>query len=122
MCRGYGCEDHFLENDTITHSWEVLGELMKSVETENMICDFGMYEHTVHNIFMYNVIECTYVLLYCYRPVLYKAVRYNCRVIVYNKRIILIRPKLHLAMDGVYGEARWFTAWTRHRYLYRNGH
>lgn len=25
---GYGCEDHFLELDTIDHSWEVLGDII----------------------------------------------------------------------------------------------
>ena len=26
---GYGCEDHFLEQDTYIHSWEVLCELLE---------------------------------------------------------------------------------------------
>lgn len=26
---GYGCEDHFLEYDTVEHSWEVLGEILE---------------------------------------------------------------------------------------------
>ena len=43
LFRGYGCEDHFLENDTLTHSWEVLAELIKSPDTEGLICDVGMY-------------------------------------------------------------------------------
>lgn len=39
---GYGCADHFLENDTIHHSFEVLAELMNATETQNLICDVGM--------------------------------------------------------------------------------
>ena len=41
--------------------------------------------------------------------------RYNCRVVFYNKQIVLIRPKLHLAIDRNYREQRWFTAWTKTR-------
>lgn len=46
-------------------------------------------------------------------PVLHKGVRYNCRVIMLRKQILLIRPKLHLADDGNYREGRYFSAWTR---------
>jgi NAD+ synthase (glutamine-hydrolysing) len=45
--------------------------------------------------------------------VLHKSVRYNCRVLFYNGQILLVRPKLHLAMDGNYREGRWFTAWAK---------
>lgn len=40
---------------------------------------------------------------------------YNCRVIVHNKQILLIRPKLWLANDGNYREMRYFTPWMKHR-------
>ena len=40
---GYGCADHFLENDTIQHSFEVLAELMTASETQDLLCDVGMY-------------------------------------------------------------------------------
>lgn len=42
---------------------------------------------------------------------MYKSVRYNCRVFILNGRILLIRPKMHLANDGNYRETRWFTEW-----------
>ena len=48
---------------------------------------------------------------------MFKGVRYNCRIVFHNKQIVLIRPKLHLAMDGIYYEARWFTAWSKYRYV-----
>lgn len=32
---GYGCEDHFCENDTIEHSWEVL--LVCYVQSVSMV-------------------------------------------------------------------------------------
>jgi NAD+ synthase (glutamine-hydrolysing) len=88
---GYGCGDHFLEYDTVIHSWEVLAELLKSPVTKGLIMDVGM----------------------C---LMHHHVRYNCRVIFYNSQIILIRPKMSLAMDKNYREQRWFTPWTKTRW------
>ncbi|KAJ3269634.1 glutamine-dependent NAD(+) synthetase [Terramyces sp. JEL0728] len=85
---GYGCNDHFLEQDTITHSFEVLAELLQAPECQNIMGDVGM-------------------------PVIHCGVRYNCRVIFYNKEILLIRPKKYLANDGNYREMRWFTPWMK---------
>ena len=45
------------------------------------------------------------------------SVYYNCRVIVYNKFIYLIRPKLWLANDGNYRERRYFQCWREQRYV-----
>ena len=87
---GYGCEDHFLEEDTFLHSWECLAQILKGELTEEILCDIGM-------------------------PVMHKNVRYNCRVFVLNGEILLIRPKLILASDGNYREQRWFAAWQRRR-------
>ena len=42
MYRGYGCADHFLENDTELHSFEVLAELLQSQDTSDLLCDVGM--------------------------------------------------------------------------------
>jgi len=39
---GYSCEDHFLEADTESHSWEVLAALLKLQYCSTMLCDFGM--------------------------------------------------------------------------------
>lgn len=75
--------------------------------------------HGKHHVRLWNVRvkneSYNEVKISVFRPVLYKAVRYNCRVIVYNHRILLIRPKLNLAMSGNYREARWFTPWARQR-------
>ncbi|KAI7899195.1 uncharacterized protein BX663DRAFT_538097 [Cokeromyces recurvatus] len=84
---GYGCQDHFLEGDTYLHSWEVLAEILKSEEAKDMILDIGM-------------------------PVMHKSVKYNCRVIIADGKIVLIRPKIYLANDGNYREMRFFTPWT----------
>ena len=48
---------------------------------------------------------------------MHRNVRYNCRVIFFNRKILLIRPKMHLAMDGNYREGRWFTPWNRPRFV-----
>jgi NAD+ synthase (glutamine-hydrolysing) len=87
---GYGCEDAFLEGDTLRHSWECLAEILRGDLTDGIVCDVGM-------------------------PVMHRGVRYNGRVLLLNRRILLIRPKMILADDGNYREPRWFAAWQRPR-------
>ncbi|RKO97911.1 hypothetical protein CXG81DRAFT_27171 [Caulochytrium protostelioides] len=89
---GYGCNDHFYENDTYTHSWEVLAQLLQHPECRDILIDVGM-------------------------PVRYRNTHYNCRVIFLNSKIVLIRPKLYLANDGNYREMRWFTPWSHPKTL-----
>jgi NAD+ synthase (glutamine-hydrolysing) len=83
---GYGCEDHFLENDTFDHCWESLMKLLSLGVTDGMVCDFGM-------------------------PVLHGGVRYNCRVLCHDRKLLLIRPKSALADGGNYREGRYFAAY-----------
>lgn len=85
---GYGCFDHFLEGDTILHSWQILCELLSNKETFGLLIDIGM-------------------------PILHRSTLYNCRVIFLNGKIVLIRPKMWLANDGNYRELRYFSPWTR---------
>ena len=59
---GYGCEDHFLETDTFIHAWEILGQILDSDLTDNILCDIGM-------------------------PIIHKSVKYNCRVLCLNRNI-----------------------------------
>ncbi|RGB23910.1 glutamine-dependent NAD synthetase with GAT domain-containing protein [Rhizophagus diaphanus] len=89
---GYGCLDHFLEGDTYLHSWEMMGKILQFDEAKNILLDIGM-------------------------PVVHKNVKYNCRVIILNGKILLIRPKLFLANDGNYRELRYFSAWSPARYV-----
>ncbi|XP_048217418.1 glutamine-dependent NAD(+) synthetase-like [Perognathus longimembris pacificus] len=89
---GYGCWDHYYESDTLLHSLEVLKALLESPVTQDIICDVGM-------------------------PVMHRNVRYNCRVIFLNRRILLIRPKTALANQANYRELRWFTPWARSRQI-----
>lgn len=85
---GYSCEDHFHEPDTYLHCWEVLLEILMSPISQNMLIDVGM-------------------------PIMHRNVAYNCRVVLYNKQILLIRPKMAMCDDGCYRETRWFSAWTK---------
>ncbi|GAB1607783.1 glutamine-dependent NAD(+) synthetase-like isoform X1 [Argonauta hians] len=87
---GYTCCDHFLEEDTFQHSLEVLSEIMVDQDCQGIVCDVGM-------------------------PVVHNDIAYNCRVIFYNKKILLIRPKKNLCNDGNYREMRWFTGWNKTR-------
>lgn len=68
---GYGCEDHFLESDTVLHAWESLKTIL------------------VHD-------SCTDILLDIGIPLHHNGVLYNCRVICLNRKIILIRPKVSI--------------------------
>jgi len=61
--------------------------LLDEGASDGLVCDFGM-------------------------PVLHGGVRYNCRVICYNRRVLLIRPKTAMADNGNYREGRYFTAYT----------
>lgn len=69
---GYGCLDHFLEGDTFLHAWEMLAQILTDPLCQDIVVDVGM-------------------------PVRHRNVRYNCRVVLFNKRIVLIRPKMWLA-------------------------
>lgn len=87
---GYGCEDHFLEQDTETHAWEVLAQIIVEGLTDDMLCDFGILAT-------------------------HRGARFNCRVFVLDGNVLLIRPKSILAGEGNYREGRYFAAWPAHR-------
>uniref|UniRef100_G3PNJ7 Glutamine-dependent NAD(+) synthetase n=1 Tax=Gasterosteus aculeatus aculeatus TaxID=481459 RepID=G3PNJ7_GASAC len=94
---GYGCADHFYESDTLLHSFQVLRKLLESPVTQDIICDVGM-------------------------PIMHHNVRYNCRVLFLNRKILLIRPKMLMANYGVYRELRWFSPWKQLRSVITQGH
>jgi len=87
---GYGCEDHFNERDTEVHSWECIAALIRDGYSDGIVVDLGT-------------------------PVTHKGVRYNCRIFLLNKRVLLVRPKLDLANDGNYREPRYFSTWARRK-------
>ncbi|PGH12189.1 hypothetical protein AJ80_06809 [Polytolypa hystricis UAMH7299] len=53
------------------------------------------------------------ILLDIGMPVQHRNIRYNCRIICLNGKILFIRPKLWLANDGNYREMRYFSPWLR---------
>ena len=55
--------------------------------------------------------------LFFYRPIAHKNIKYNCRVIILDRKILLIRPKLYLANDGNYREMCYFTPWSPVRHV-----
>ncbi|WEW54696.1 glutamine-dependent NAD(+) synthetase [Emydomyces testavorans] len=89
---GYDCLDHFLENDVYLHSWEMMARILADKECHGILLDIGM-------------------------PVLHRNLRFNCRVIAIDGKILLIRPKIWLANDGNYREMRYFTPWERPRHV-----
>ena len=90
------------------HSWEVLAKILGSDEVEDVVCDIGMYARLSFALFR---LVCSPFR----RPIIHKNVNYNCRVIIHNKKILLIRPKMWMANDGNYRELRYFTPWMRQR-------
>ncbi|KAI0539198.1 carbon-nitrogen hydrolase [Xylaria digitata] len=82
---GYGCLD---QGDTFAHSWEVLAQIISDEVCKDMLIDLGM--------------GCRH-----------RNVRYNCRVLCTYKKVLFIRPKMSPANDGLYREARHFTAWVK---------
>lgn len=89
---GYSCGDHFFEADTCNHSYDVLARLLKNKSWSDIICDVGL-------------------------PVMHAGKLYNCRVLFLNGKILLIRPKMCLAITGNYREGRWFSPWSRHPHM-----
>ena len=89
---GYGCLDHFLEQDIYLHCWEMLTRILENKLCHGILLDIGM-------------------------PIIHRNCRYNCRVVALDGKILLIRPKIHLCNDGNYREMRFFTPWGRPRHV-----
>ncbi|KAK4228275.1 hypothetical protein QBC38DRAFT_475747 [Podospora fimiseda] len=87
---GYSCLDHFHELDIFEHSLEMLRRLLLDESCYGILLDVGL-------------------------PILHRNIKYNCRVIALDGKILLIRPKMWLANDGNYREMRHFTPWMRPR-------
>ena len=79
---GYTCEDHFLEAETTQHSIESLAAIVASGVSDGMLVDVGL-------------------------PFCFGGVLYNCRALLLDGRLLLIRPKTALADDLCYRESRW---------------
>jgi predicted amidohydrolase len=90
-CRRYA---ESCSGDTILHSWEVLAKILQSEEAKGIVCDVGMsvilIQSGVGPLRSHN------------RPVIHKNTSYNCRVVIHDGKIVLIRPKMWMANDGNY--------------------
>jgi NAD+ synthase (glutamine-hydrolysing) len=96
---GYSCQDHFLERETHELSFNVIRNLLKDRSLDDILIVIGT-------------------------PVIHNDVRYNTNMYLYNGQIVLIRPKMLLADDGNYREARWFTPWPLEKFeefTYKDG-
>jgi NAD+ synthase (glutamine-hydrolysing) len=89
---GYGCLDHFHEEDTALHSWETLAKIISDPICKGMLISLGL-------------------------PVRHRNVRYNCVALCTYKHIYFLRPKMSLANDGLYREMRHFTPWVKSRQM-----
>lgn len=125
LSSGYGCLDHFLEGYYCTTPllaphiyvpfqgirYSILGKFLLKFYHQRK--HWGSYvtseckSHLSTHLITLNASKI--------RPVVHKNVIYNCRVIVHDKKILLIRPKMWLANDGNYRELRYFTPWAKHR-------
>ncbi|KAL9078725.1 MAG: hypothetical protein Q9157_002370 [Trypethelium eluteriae] len=85
---GYGLLDHFLELDTVMHCWEIVAEILRDKDLYGIVIDVGL-------------------------PVIHRGVLLNCRCIIVDGDIKLIRPKMTLASEGQFRENRYFAAWPR---------
>ena len=86
---GYSCQDHFYESETYMLSMNIVRNICNDNElTKEIMLVLGI-------------------------PVIHNGVKYNTMTFISNGEIILIRPKINLADDGNYREARWFTSWSK---------
>ena len=86
---GISCGEHFLEPDTIYHSWESLESILKltkSAPYDDMLCVIGM-------------------------PVNYRRELYNTAVFIFAGKILLIRPRVVQTDGVVFKASRYFAAW-----------
>lgn len=68
------------------HSWEVVGEIIKSGVTNGIVCDIGM-------------------------GLIHHGKLYNSRLVILDGQIKGIRAKMNLADGDNYYETRWFGFW-----------
>mmetsp|Transcript_30545 Transcript_30545/g.42038 ORF Transcript_30545/g.42038 Transcript_30545/m.42038 type:complete len:1359 (-) Transcript_30545:23-4099(-) len=85
---GYSCGDHFLELDTYLHCEQSLAAILQHPDlTNDILCDIGC-------------------------PIMHNNNRYNCRVYILNRQIVLISPKVYPSDDKIsYHEKRFFASW-----------
>lgn len=83
---GYSCQDHFREKENYFLAMNIIKKIIESGLTDNMLVVIG-------------------------NPIIYNNKKYNTMTYILNNEIKLIRPKITLADDGNYREARFFSSW-----------
>lgn len=86
---GYSCEDHYKELDTERMCWKILSEILQ----EPGVCEDD-------------------ILITTSMPILHQMQMLNAQIVIYNRNIVLIRPKLFLADGKNYYESRFFKPYT----------
>lgn len=86
------CGDHFNEYDTLTHSWQVIGDILKSGVTNGIVSLVSS-------------------------PVSHHGNLYNCTLILLDSKIKGIRAKMNLADNDGYYETRWFGQWRERKQI-----
>ena len=83
---GYGCEDHFFEKEVGENCWELLAlilEFNKEIGNRKTLVEVGT-------------------------PISVNGNLYNCSLLIWYDRIVVVRPKENLAEGGLFNEARHF--------------
>ena len=83
---GYSCQDHFREKENYFLAMNIIKKIIESGLTDNMLVVIG-------------------------NPIIFNNKKYNTMTYILNNEIKLIRPKITLADDGNYREARFFSSW-----------
>lgn len=93
----------------MSNSWyrhPFLGGLNQTLDRTRYIWNSLWCRHVSLLFFFQKSIQLIKLIWSCFvllnRPVMHKNVLYNCRVLFYNSKIILIRPKMWMANDGNY--------------------
>ena len=86
------CGDHFNEYDTVIHSWQVIGDIIKSGCTQDIVCLIGSSVSHHGNL-------------------------YNCSILLHNNKILGIRAKMNIADGDGYYETRWFGMWKERKQI-----
>ncbi|EEH48540.2 glutamine-dependent NAD(+) synthetase [Paracoccidioides brasiliensis Pb18] len=94
---GYSCQDHFLEGDLYLHVWQCIATIVDHPDCQDILIDIGAPSDVY--------------------KVRHRNIRYNARIHILNRKILLIKPKMWLAGDANYYEYRWFTPWAKPRHV-----
>jgi len=81
---GPNCEDHFYEKDTVLHSWEIIGKIIESKLSENLLIILNL-------------------------PIIYEEKLFNCLIPIFNNEILFLQPKCEVIKSVSNYENRWFS-------------